>query len=114
MDRHVTVFSKPGCQQCVATAKTLDRLDYPFTKTDVTQDADAMDQAMAHGFTSLPIVQVVEDGEVKAAWSGYRDSHLRRLADGVDLASLDMRATPASQDPGQDNGPTPGGSVTGV
>lgn len=99
MSRHVTIFSKPGCQQCVATAKTFDRMGHPYEKADVTKDSQARDQAMSHGFTALPIVQVSEDGEVKAAWSGYRHSLIHRLVDGEDLASLDMRGTPAT-DPG--------------
>lgn len=115
MDLHVTVFSKPGCQQCVATMKTLDRRGIPYVKCDVTLDTAARDQAMSHGFTALPIVQVDQDGQTKAVWSGYRDDHLRQLADAsTDLTSLDTRVPDSQEDGDQDTGPVPGGSVTGV
>lgn len=115
MNFHVTVFSKPGCQQCVATTKTLDRRGIPYVKRDVTLEDAAREQAMSHGFTALPIVQVDQDGQTKAVWSGYRDDHLRRLADAsTDLMDLDTRAPESPEDTGQDTGPIPGGLVTGV
>jgi len=115
MDIVVNVFSKPGCPQCVATAKLLGRLGIPFDKFDVTQDPDAMEAAMVHGFTGLPIVDVeTADGEVLAAWSGYRDTHLRRLADGEDPRVLDERSSADSDTPAQEtDGPVPGAPVVG-
>lgn len=121
----ITMFSKPACTQCRATEKTLQRLGLEYEKVDVTQDMEAYRRAAGHGFTAMPIVEIVQDGEVVAAWSGYRDTHLRQLAGGKDPHALDERAP--AQETGQDseadtdqgdaarglNTATPGGAVVG-
>lgn len=96
----VTVYSKPACPRCRATARTLDEAGVPYTYLDVTRDPDAYQQAMATGFTELPIVVVSEHGETQAVWTGYRVGSLKTLATpGLEYRALDARtrATPAGE-----------------
>lgn len=72
----ITVFSKPGCQQCAMTARHLDRLGLPYRYRDVTQDDEAREIVQSLGYQSLPVVTA---GDMH--WSGYRNTKLKRLAE---------------------------------
>jgi glutaredoxin-like protein NrdH len=84
----ITVFSKPGCQQCAMTARHLDRLGLPYRYRDVTEDDEAYEIVEALGYKALPVVTA---GDMH--WTGYRHAKLKRLAEihGItaDLAPLD-------------------------
>lgn len=46
----VTVYTKPGCVQCTATFKALDKNGVNYEKVDVTEDAEAYDYVMSLGY----------------------------------------------------------------
>lgn len=70
----VTVYSKPGCQQCVQTAKKLDAMKIPYYYVDVTQDDTARTVVEHLGYRQLPVVLV---GDMH--WSGLRPDRLNNL-----------------------------------
>lgn len=72
----ITVYSKPGCVQCAATYRTLDKTGLPYEVVDLTTDADARDRVTALGHLQVPVV-VVADGE---HWSGYRPDRITAAA----------------------------------
>lgn len=74
---HVTVYSKPKCVQCNATYRDLDRLGLDYTKVDMSQDPNALDEILAKGFQSAPVVVV---GEWENSWSGYQPEKIAELA----------------------------------
>lgn len=70
-----TVYSKPGCVQCVATTRALDRYGIAYTTVDVTADADARERVHALGYLHLPVV-VAGDQH----WAGFRPDLIAVLA----------------------------------
>jgi glutaredoxin-like protein NrdH len=71
----VTVYSKPGCQQCNATYRALDGAGLEYTVVDMTQDAEALDYVMGLGHLQAPVVVAGE-----ASWSGFRPDRIKQLA----------------------------------
>jgi len=63
----IALYTKPGCQQCVATKRRLDRNGATYTLIDVTQDPDAIGYLTDLGHRALPVV-VLDTG---AHWSGF-------------------------------------------
>lgn len=76
----LTVYSKPGCVQCTATTRALDKARVSYTVVDLTTDDAARDYVLALGHLQAPVV-VTETGY---HWSGYRPdqitTHLQRTA----------------------------------
>ncbi len=87
----ITVYSRPGRQQCTTTARHLDRLGLPYRYRDVTEDDDARAAVEALGYRALPVVTA---GDMH--WCNYRNEKLKRLAEihGVtgDISWLDDAA----------------------
>lgn len=76
----LTVYSRPGCVQCTATTRALDKGGVSYTVVDLTTDDTARDYVLALGHLQAPVV-VTETGH---HWSGYRPdqitTHLQRTA----------------------------------
>lgn len=87
----ITLFSKPGCSQCVTTVRYLERLGLPYDYRDVTEDPEAHAAVQALGYLGLPVVVA---GDMH--WSGFRHSSLKRLGEIhgslVDTSDLDALA----------------------
>lgn len=76
----IALYTKPGCPQCVATKRRLDRNGAQYTTIDVTQDPDAISYLADLGHRSLPVV-VLDTG---AHWSGFKP-------DLIDAATKETR-----------------------
>ena len=76
----IDVYSKPNCQQCVATYRKLKALGLPFNSYDVTEDAAAAAFVRALGYSQAPVVVVREgvDEKMKEHWSGFRPDLLKK------------------------------------
>lgn len=74
----ITVYSKPACVQCHATAKALDKHELDYEVVDISTDDQARDYVMALGYTSAPVV-VVDDEH----WSGFRPDRIKSLVKGA-------------------------------
>ena len=72
---NTTVYTRPGCPQCDATRRQLDKNGVTYTTVDLTTDADALDYVRALGHLQAPVV--VTDTE---HWSGYRPDRCKALA----------------------------------
>lgn len=85
----IVVYGQPGCMQCKATTRLLDKQGAPYEYVDVMEDQAAGDQLRAEGVLSLPVVKVLEPaGTVVASWTGFRAERLKALAAGADPATL--------------------------
>lgn len=71
----ITVYSKPSCVQCNATYRALDAKGIDYEVTDVSQDADALEQVKQLGYMQAPVVIADEDH-----WSGFRPDKIDELA----------------------------------
>lgn len=72
----ITVYSRPGCVQCNATSRALDKANLQYEVVDVTEDTDARDYVMSLGHLRAPVV-VADDRH----WSGYRPDQIKALAE---------------------------------
>lgn len=111
----VTLFTRPGCMPCRATARALDRRGVLFTPVDITRDAEAAKAIRDSGWASTPVVRVEQGGRVVAEWSGLRVDAIDTLATpGARLETLDMRGFQDDAGwviPGVRGQDTPGGYV---
>ncbi|MGW4124747.1 glutaredoxin family protein [Nocardia sp. NPDC004711] len=71
----VVLYSKPGCGQCVATAKALENRGIPFVKLDITTDENAATRVRELGYQSLPVTVA---GDMH--WSGFQLTKIDQLA----------------------------------
>lgn len=86
----ITVYSKPRCPQCDATARLLNKMGAPYTKVDVTEDGVAYGFVKNLGYQQVPVV-VVRDRHANTGddepgdnivehWSGFRPDRAKRAA----------------------------------
>lgn len=71
----VTVYTKPGCVQCVATFKALDKAGVAYVVIDITRDGAARCRVRDLGYASAPVVVVSE----AVHWSGFRPDRIKEL-----------------------------------
>lgn len=71
----ITVYTKPGCVQCEAVFRALDKLQMPYRGVDISVDADARNYVMALGYLQAPVVYAGPDNH----HSGFRPDRLRQL-----------------------------------
>lgn len=77
----VTVFTKPGCVQCNATYRALDKKGIEFTKTDTSQDAEALEYLREAGHMQMPVVEIRdEEGVLQDSWTGFNPDKIEALA----------------------------------
>lgn len=86
----ITVYAKPRCPQCDATARLLNKMGAPYTKVDVTEDDAAYAFVKNMGYQQVPVV-VVRDNHANANggercdnivehWSGFNPDRVKRAA----------------------------------
>ena len=78
----ITVYTKPGCVQCTATFKALDKNGVTYEKVDVTENTEAHDYLMSLGYLQVPIVITASD-----RWTGFRPDRIKSLTNQEILAS---------------------------
>ncbi len=71
----VIVYSKPGCGQCVATTRTLDKEGIEYEYRDMALEPAYLDEAKSYGHLGAPVVVAGEDH-----WSGFRPDKIGELA----------------------------------
>ncbi|WP_113718101.1 glutaredoxin family protein [Arthrobacter dokdonensis] len=72
---NVTVYSKPGCQQCRFTCRSLDHAGIAYDVVDLTTNAAALEYVQDLGYSQAPVV-VVNDHD---HWSGFNPTEIERL-----------------------------------
>lgn len=75
----IEVYSKPACVQCNATYRALDKSDVSYSKTDMSQDVNALDLVRSLGFQQAPVVLVRDGEEIVDSWSGFRPDKIKEL-----------------------------------
>ena len=86
----ITVYSKPRCPQCDATARLLKKMGTPYMKVDVTEDDVAYAFVKNMGYQQVPVVVVRDrhantDGDERGDsivehWSGFNPDRVKRAA----------------------------------
>lgn len=83
----ITVFTKPGCVQCNATYRQLDKSDEGYDKIDVTETVDVFDFLSNRGHSQMPVVMVSEEpidvtgsNEIIDEWAGFNPDKIKTHA----------------------------------
>ena len=80
----ITVYSKPGCVQCTAVKRWLDKRGIEYRMVDVTQSPDDADAIRALGYSSVPVTIVSNgDAETDLHWYGFNDGFLAKYCTEV-------------------------------
>lgn len=74
----ITIYTRPGCQQCRATTNLLDRKGVAYELIDISDKPEVVDRLLSTGYKSLPAV-FVKDGMIPESWCGFRPDLLKRL-----------------------------------
>lgn len=83
----VTVYSKPGCVQCNATYRAMDKKGVLYNTIDTSKDDEARDLVMGLGYMQAPVVVHKKDGEIVKHWSGFNPENIAELAEGAEVAA---------------------------
>lgn len=83
----ITVYTKPGCVQCNATFRALDKAGLSYQVVDVSSDAAALDHIKAMGYMQAPVV--VTDS---THWSGFQPEKIRDLSSSTTAEGDKARA----------------------
>lgn len=70
----VTIYSKPACVQCTATARAFERRGIHYHLVDVSQDEQALSYVMQLGYRQVPVV-VAGDRH----WAGFRPDMINQV-----------------------------------
>ncbi|GLB86433.1 NrdH-redoxin [Mycobacterium kiyosense] len=70
----VTVYTKPGCVQCNATFKALDKNHISYSKVDVSEDDQAREFIQSLGYLQVPVVMAAGEH-----WGGFRPDRIKGL-----------------------------------
>ena len=62
------LYSKPGCKDCIGTARSYLKYGVPFVKVDVLQDQESLEYVLGLGVQQMPYNRTAR-GE---SWTGYR------------------------------------------
>ena len=77
--RKVTLYTKPGCVQCTATKRWLDKNNVEYTPIDVSKDAEALAKVKALGYEAVPVtVAETSDPTMTVDWYGFNDTNLAK------------------------------------
>ncbi|MCT2088541.1 glutaredoxin family protein [Micrococcus terreus] len=81
---HVTMYTRPGCVMCTATARALRKKGLTFETADVSRDLQAAEALRSAGHQQLPVVMIQDDAHVVVdVWSGFRPDRISALASTV-------------------------------
>lgn len=77
------MYTRPNCQPCAYTKRTLAKHGVDFTEVDITEDPKAFDYLKFQlGAQEAPVVVVMERADV---WTGAREEKIREWADRITL-----------------------------
>lgn len=70
----IEIFTAPGCQRCVLTAKQFEKAGIAYTLTDISENPALQESVIARagGQRELPIVDTGE-----TVWSGFKPDLIR-------------------------------------
>lgn len=71
----ITVYSKPGCVQCTATTRELERRGLTYDTIDISADEEALRRVLLLGHSQAPVVVAGDEH-----WSGFRPDRIGELA----------------------------------
>lgn len=74
----ITIYSKPSCVQCTATAREMDKKGIKYDYIDITEDTQAFEKVTNMGYRQAPVVIAGDDH-----WAGFRPDKINGLAESL-------------------------------
>lgn len=78
----ITVYSAPGCKQCRATKKHLERRGVAYNEIDISANDEAREFIANQGFQQVPVVDL-GDGNL---FYGFRPERIDAVAKELSVA----------------------------
>jgi glutaredoxin-like protein NrdH len=75
---NITLYTGPGCAQCLATSRALDKKGVSYTTVDISKDQEAFSLVKELGYSSVPVV-VVNSNDARKHWSGFNPDMIATL-----------------------------------
>ena len=76
----ITVYTRPGCQPCMATKRRLDKAGIEYVIADITADNGRhLDYVKALGHQSAPVVTIQHGDTLTDHWDGYRPDRIDQI-----------------------------------
>lgn len=80
----VVLYSKPGCVQCGATVRKLNKMNIPYSTVDISEDDEAYRYVTQDlGYEAVPVVEVkyAEGSESSSeSWYGFRPDRITEIS----------------------------------
>jgi glutaredoxin-like protein NrdH len=73
---HITVYTKPGCVQCTAVFRALDKAGIGYRTVDISTDPAARDYVMSLGYLQVPVIDAGPDHH----FCGFRPDRIAQIA----------------------------------
>ena len=74
----ITLYTKPGCGQCVATYQALAKQGLDYEVVDISVDDEARDYVMSLGYLQAPVVVAGTEH-----WSGFRPERIKSIKNQI-------------------------------
>lgn len=68
----LTLYTKPGCQYCMAAKTFLKENDIAFIEVDITQNEDTAQFLRDKGFKTLPVIYACEEPLINGGWTALK------------------------------------------
>lgn len=75
MNKTITLYTKPGCGQCMFTKKFFEKNQITFIEKNIQTSQEALEEVRQLGYSSLPVVVI--DGD--QSFTGYQADRLQAL-----------------------------------
>ena len=69
MTKTLKIYTKPGCQYCMAAKAYLKENDIEFEEVDITTDNAHIEFLREQGFKTLPVIFAGEEPLVNGGWN---------------------------------------------
>jgi len=81
MKKAITIYTTPGCSQCVMTKNWWRKKGVEYREVDLTTSPDDFEAVKALGYMQAPVVVVNDDGDTENEkhWYGFRPDLLEEF-----------------------------------
>jgi glutaredoxin-like protein NrdH len=72
---NATLYTTPGCPQCMVTEIALEKNGVQYDVVDLATNAEALERVKAMGYMQAPVIETDDDH-----WSGFQPDKIAALA----------------------------------
>ena len=80
----LTVYTKPGCQYCVAAKAFLAENAIEYVEVDITQNTDKLEWLRSQGHKALPVIYAGDEPLVNGGWNVLKTMRKNEIMERLD------------------------------